>query len=306
MNPTPPSNGPSPQPVYVPPAPPAPVATVAPQPQLAAPVHLYQPAAYPPAAANPPSAPQLPSVYDAAPIQPPPSRKQPATKRRPLVIAAIGLLFIGGAVAAIAVRQTADQQASINERDVSTPTISSAETSQGQTPAQPAAMPAVSPRTDGSLDLSQRVDLSDGLSPQDLDAAINDQINLSDGVSFMITGLEYGWSGGGSVKNFPGQELVKLDVVVGNRTEAQPYYLTSGFIKLQGQAGAPLLAYPISKADFPELIEARDIAAGEQVRGSIIYAIKAGDRGHRAVVAQQYNMTAGQTVRLNAKVALGQ
>jgi hypothetical protein len=143
---------------------------------------------------------------DPTPVQQPKSRK----KFYIIIAAVVGLLAIGGAVTAFVM---------LNQ-DGESPIQTAIDAVTGETP-------TVVDRPDGTLSLDTTVDGQDSLKTQNISATVGQQINLSDGFSFMVSDVSpltsFKRTFGGresTVTPDEGNKLIKVTYVVGSRLEA--------------------------------------------------------------------------------------
>ena len=133
-------------------------------------------------------------------------------------------------------------------------------------------------RTDGKLDLTSTIDGNESIKAQDIKAGLNQQVNISNGLSFMITKVERNYTGitNPKAKVYEGQEVVRVSLTVGSRNSGNSVtkLSTSDFDVFAGQKEASLrngddtwaVADSLdSRVSFKE--------AGEQVTGSYIFIV---------------------------------
>lgn len=88
----------------------------------------------------------------------------------------------------------------------------------------------VQDRSDGTLDLSSTFDPSQAAFDQDIKAKQNQQVNLSNGLSFMVTGVSPWASTSKYTKPADGKKFVQVTFLIGNRsTKRMDSYVFSGF-----------------------------------------------------------------------------
>ncbi len=165
----------------------------------------------------------------------------------------------------------------------------------------------VQDRSDGTLDVSNLIeDKQTSLKNQDIKAKLNQQVNLSDGTSFMITKVERNYvSDSKYVKADAGKELVKVSVVVGNRLKSGTVYATSGMFKGTNAAGGSISPEFLSKEDVTDAIVGTSIDPGKQLAGVIIYEVDSGEVLQSIVVTNKYkNYTTEETIEVKGTVSL--
>ncbi|MDQ5972378.1 MAG: hypothetical protein QG553_537 [Patescibacteria group bacterium] len=165
----------------------------------------------------------------------------------------------------------------------------------------------VQDRSDGTLDVSNLIeDKQTSLKNQDIKAKLNQQVNLSDGTSFMITKVERNYvSDSKYVKAAAGKELVKVSVVVGNRLKSGTVYATSGMFKATNAAGGSITAEFLSKDDVADAIVGTSIDPGKQLAGVVIYEVDSGEAIQAISVTNKYkNYTTEETIEVKGTVSL--
>jgi hypothetical protein len=243
INPTTPSPSPNPAPT------PAPVAES----------QFFQPAYAPPAQAVPQP------IAQPAPM----AMQQPAGGTNKIVILAIGavviLALISGGIFIATHKSTPKTPTSNISGSGSTP----------NTPNSSKSIADVVDRKDGTLDLSSLINPSDTLKNQDLKAKINQQLNLSNGYSFMITGVDRNWIPPTSsyLKVTASNEYIKVNTVFGNRSESGSFTTSSSDFEVINSAGGGVPATFISPSQDPESFDGHEVAAGKQIKGFMIFAV---------------------------------
>jgi len=164
-------------------------------------------------------------------------------------------------------------------------------------------------RSDGKLDLSGLIDTSSTIKDQDLKAKINQQVNLSSGLSYMVTKVDRNWTpaAGSYLKADANKELIKVTVVVGNKAKSGSQYVSDSLFKLLNSAGGYQDSELASKDDTPDILDGQDVAPGKQTSGAIIFQV---DKGEAVSLAtddtyQRIGGTGGsKQVTLKSEVAL--
>lgn len=115
--------------------------------------------------------------------------------------------------------------------------------------------PEIESRSDGSLDMSKKVDVDFTAKKQDLKIGLNQQANLTDGNSLMVTGVDRNWQPVGDFEEpKPGNIFIKIDLLHGNRATKQ----ISGFLSLDAFS-----ADGTSTKDPSEFLIPSDLHPGE-------------------------------------------
>lgn len=164
-------------------------------------------------------------------------------------------------------------------------------------------------RNDGKLDLSGLIDTSITIKDQDLKAKINQQVNLSSGLSYMVTKVDRNWTAatGSYLKADANKELIKVTVVVGNKAKSGSQYVSDSLFKLLNSAGGYQDSELASKDDTPDILDGQDVAPGKQTTGAIVFQV---DKGEAVSLAtddkyQRIGGTSGsKEVTLKSEVAL--
>jgi hypothetical protein len=80
-------------------------------------------------------------------------------------------------------------------------------------------------RPSGKLDMSQQIDSEYSNRTQSLQAKLNQQINFTNGLSYIITGVQTDWHSSLEYATQPkaGSHFIKLTLSIGNRSNAQVY-----------------------------------------------------------------------------------
>ncbi len=161
-------------------------------------------------------------------------------------------------------------------------------------------------RSDGKLDLSNLIDPQDIIKEQDIKAKVNQQVNLSDGLSYMVTGVERNFvSTSRFLKAGTGKELVKVNFVIGNRDKTGETYISSGDFNIKNSAGGMQDAKYTTTDDFADSLEPQELASGKQIKGSLIYEVDKGEQ-ISVVTEQKYEKLGGdkKEVTLKSQVTL--
>lgn len=127
-------------------------------------------------------------------------------------------------------------------------------------------------RSDGTLDLSELIDPVDTIKNQDITAKLNQQVNLSDGSSYMVTSVERNWTNP-EVKAASGKELIKVNVVVGNKSKEGGLYFSDNFFRLKNSAGGLQDSEYVTEEEVPDMLVGGEVAPGKQKKGAIIYEV---------------------------------
>jgi hypothetical protein len=137
----------------------------------------------------------------------------------------------------------------------------------------------VTDRSDGKLDLRLLVDKQQNIRAQDLKAKPKQQVNLSDGISYMVTDVQRNFTPqkGSMLKVKDGKELIKVSVVVGNKSQEANIYFVSGYFKLRNHSTGLQSSLSVVPADASDIFKTQNIASGQQATGSIIFEVNKGE-----------------------------
>ena len=166
----------------------------------------------------------------------------------------------------------------------------------------------VQDRSDGTLDLSNLIDRQKSIKSQDLKAKVKQQVNLSDGTSYMVTSVERNWQSNDKY-NQPdaGKEYIRVKIVIGNRSQTGSVYASSSMFQLKNSSGGLQDYVYVTDAELPDRINSDTINAGKQVSGSIIYAVDTGEKGLSLVTNDEYESigtATKQRVTIKSEVSL--
>jgi hypothetical protein len=161
-------------------------------------------------------------------------------------------------------------------------------------------------RTDGKLSLTTLIDKQQTIKSQNLKAKINQQVNLSDGISIMVTNVQRNWvSADKYLVAGTGKELMKVKIAVGNRDKQSTLYIGSSDFKVINSAGGLQSPRFVSEGSVPTVFASQDIAPGKQASGELIYEVDKGENISALVMENQYkDYTSDQQVNVKAEIAL--
>jgi hypothetical protein len=161
-------------------------------------------------------------------------------------------------------------------------------------------------RSDGTLDLSHLIDKQETIKNQDLKAKLNQQVNLSDGTSYMVTKVERNFTPHSDfLKADTGKEFIKINVVVGNRTKDDSLYVTSSMFQVQNSAGGLQDPVFVLQDDVSDALKSGDVASGKQISGSLIFQVDKDEKISALVTEDKYqSFTSDQKVTIKSTVAL--
>lgn len=161
-------------------------------------------------------------------------------------------------------------------------------------------------RTDGTLDLSNLVDYRQVIKTQNISAGLNQQVNLSDGISYMVTGIDRNATIDNKYyKPGTGKEFVKVNVVVGNRRNSGSIYLGGSDFKLKNSAGGLQNYKFISESYAPGVLVSTDVESGKQISGFVVFEVDSNETLASIVTSESYsNSSTGEKVTIDSAVSL--
>ena len=167
---------------------------------------------------------------------------------------------------------------------------------------------AVFDRTDGTLDLSKSDDGKEDIVAQDLSAKLNQQVNLSDGLSLMVTKVERDFTGFNSkyVTVKEGNEVVAVTIVVGSRAEEGTRLRQSALLLSAASDPEISSTFASSLAKVENAFDANStIKKDEQVSGKILYQVKKGEKIDAFLYSAMYtHSSTDEDVTLKVKISL--
>lgn len=158
-------------------------------------------------------------------------------------------------------------------------------------------------RSTGTLDLAGLVSRQNSIADQDVTAGLNQQVNLNDAISFMVTGVERDWQTE-VVKPGEGRELVKLQVTVGNRHAGGGLYVPISSFSLMDSQGSRLRPTTILTDEVPDALTSGEIGTGQSVSGTLIYEVTKGDDLRGLGYDAFYQTPGGDEVTIKALIKL--
>ena len=135
-------------------------------------------------------------------------------------------------------------------------------------------------RPDGTLDLSDTVEGNSEVANQTVTAELNQQVNLKDGGTFMVTKVERNFTGFNETY-FPvedGEEVVAVTIVAGSRSTAGTGINKAGLKLSAPSDDAISSSFASSLAKVDGLLDsANNLKQGEQVSGKLLWIVKSGE-----------------------------
>lgn len=144
-------------------------------------------------------------------------------------------------------------------------------------------------RSDGTLDLSNLSEFKEEQKSQDLKAKLNQQINLANGVSYMVTGVERDYQSNSEfLKPAEGKEFLKVNLVVGNKNMKDSIYVSSLDYAVINSAGGQQDSKFVIKEDVSDILQGSTLEPGKQIKGSVIFEIDKGENISKLVANFEY------------------
>lgn len=129
-------------------------------------------------------------------------------------------------------------------------------------------------RSDDTLDLGSLINSQETIKSQDLKAKQDQQVNLSNGTSYMVTSVERNYVGSSSLlKPKADKEFVKVNLVVGNRNKEDKLLIASTMFKAKNATGGLVTAEFVSASEVSDYIRGKEVEPGKQVKGSLIFKV---------------------------------
>ena len=146
-------------------------------------------------------------------------------------------------------------------------------------------------RRDGTLDLSNLIDNQKTIKEQTVKGKINQQLNLSSGVSYMVTGVDRNVTSSSSfVKPKAGKELIKVNIVVGNRDKDTNMYVALSDFQLRNSAGGLQSPAYVTANEIAGALESQDLASGKQIKGALVFEVDKNEKVSALVTDDTYQL----------------
>lgn len=141
--------------------------------------------------------------------------------------------------------------------------------------------PDVMDRSDNTLDLSNLIpDVDNTIKNQDVKAKLKQQVNLSNGMSYMVTGVTRGYAPTSRfLKASSGKEFIKVDVVIGDRSKDETIFASVAVFKFKNSAGGLQDAEYVSESDMPGALKGQEVDPGKQITGSVLFEVDKDEQG---------------------------
>lgn len=161
-------------------------------------------------------------------------------------------------------------------------------------------------RNDGTLDLSALISRNETIKTQELTGKLKQQLNLSDGKSYMITAIERNFvSPVTTFKPADGKEFVKVTVVFGNRNKEESILVAPSAFELLNSATTLYKPKTVTDIDLPSVFKQDTLASGKQIKGDIIFEVTKDDKLLSIVTDDKYkNNATNEDIRVSSKISI--
>lgn len=161
-------------------------------------------------------------------------------------------------------------------------------------------------RSDGTLDLSTLIDKQESIKNQDVKAAMNQQVNLANGMSYMVTKVERNFVPASKyAAASAGKEMVKVTIVAGYRAKSGTLYLSQSDFTLKTAIGAEVRGEFSIDSDLPDRLKSTTLDPGKQVSGAIMYEVPKDEKIAAIITEDNYkNLSSSEKVAIKSTVTL--
>lgn len=161
-------------------------------------------------------------------------------------------------------------------------------------------------RSDGTLDLSTLIDKQESIKNQDVKAAMNQQVNLANGMSYMVTKVERNFVPASKyAAASAGKEMVKVTIVAGYRAKSDTMYLSQSDFTLKTVIGAEVRGEFSIDSDLPDRLKSTTLDPGIQVSGAIMYEVPKDEKISAIITEVNYkNLSSSEKVAIKSSVYL--
>jgi hypothetical protein len=164
-------------------------------------------------------------------------------------------------------------------------------------------------RSDGTLDLSNLIDNQKTIKEQTVKGKIKQQINLSSGTSYMVTSVDRNVTSTSTfVKAGPGKELIKVNIVVGNRDKDTNMYVAISDFQLRNSAGGLQSPEFVTADEIAGALESQDLASGKQVKGALVFEVDKNEKLSALITDDTYQLygsgSSDKEIPVKSEVAL--
>ena len=169
--------------------------------------------------------------------------------------------------------------------------------------------PNVETRTDGKLDLTNLISPNLNSFQQYISFSLNQQVNFSNGMSFMVTGFQKGWQSQSYYSPLNTSDyLVELNFVIGNRTNQTQTMSIPDVNATFNSVSKNVLSYPYDQSinGLPNLVNMElntQLQPHQQIGGAIVVEVPNNTLPPLTFTAQGYNYNY-QQINMNATISL--
>lgn len=151
-------------------------------------------------------------------------------------------------------------------------------------------------RNDGTLDLSNRINLNQSLKAQKLQGELKQQINLSSGFSFLVNKVEEYTSPNPTTKPTDGKKFIVVTAVVGNRLNSGNLSVSYLDFRLRDAGNNAIPGHVTTNEILSnELSSPSEIKPGEQITGKIVFEVNTNDSDWVFKHSETYQKTTDNT-----------
>lgn len=132
---------------------------------------------------------------------------------------------------------------------------------------------------------------------------VGEQLQLSDGMVLYVKDVERNFQpSDASYSSMPGEELIKVNLLVGNADATQSKVISNDTFGLRDTAGTMILART-DIGNYEGQIDKLEVSSGGKIRMSLVFSVEAGATPLTLVRQQAYNLRSlGQTVNMKIEV----
>jgi hypothetical protein len=161
-------------------------------------------------------------------------------------------------------------------------------------------------RSDGTLDLSTLIDKQASIKNQDVKAAMNQQVNLANGMSYMVTKVERNFVPASKyAAASAGKEMVKVTIVAGYRAKSGSLYISQSDFTLKTIIGAEVRGEFSIDSDLADRLKSTTLDPGKQVTGAILYEVPKDEKITAIITEENYkNLSSSEKVAIKSSVTL--
>ncbi len=161
-------------------------------------------------------------------------------------------------------------------------------------------------RPDGTLDLSKLIDMQTTAKEQTITAKLMQQVNLSDGMTYLVKNVERNYvSPSKYVAAGTGKELIKVNVVVGNRKNSGSIYFSTTTFQAVNSAGGRISAEFVTRDSVPGAFVGTELDPGKQYSAFLLYEVDKDEKVSALTTEEKYeNYSTKEKITLKSEVSL--